>query len=113
MRNDQSRVKRFTNSVTGEVSHHSIVEAFCVRLNCSTNDVDLAPWESGVDATHHCFVSAFNQIFNFGSNFSHHEGLIAVSVKAIFERGDVNVDDVTFLKHSVVGDSMANYFVHR
>jgi uncharacterized protein YoxC len=56
-------------------------------------------------------ISCLNKFPRTFAHLSHTISLVEISVESILEHANINVDDVSFLQRSRVGDSVANYFV--
>ena len=109
-------VKAAPNAVAAEFAHHAAIVALYKLLN---GMADIAQVHAGPDlqyAVPHGLVAQAAQAArgNAGVLFAtHHEHAAGVTVPAIFDHGDVDVENVAFFQRLVAGYAVANLVVDR
>ena len=83
----------------------------CVGFNNPANYIDLSTRANSLDATHHRFTGTLDQkmgLFINGPDFEHRA---CISMHAVVISGDVDIDNVAIFKGTIIGDTVADYFV--
>ena len=97
--------------MSGVVTNNTVVKTMCIGFNDPANHIDLSTRTNSLDAAHHCFTCTFDQkmgLFINGPDFEHRA---SISMHAVVISGDVDIDDVAIFEGTIIGDTVADYFV--
>ena len=100
-------------AVAAKLAHHAKALAFGKLLDGIT---DIAQVDAGThhfDAVPHGLISDSAQTLGGNRNLAHHEHAAGVAVPAVFDDGDVDIDDIALFQRLVIGNAMADLVVDR
>jgi len=106
-------VKLLPDAVAAELAHHRVAGGFGVVLDRVADVAQPRPRAHALDAFPHRLVgdgAQAQRCWGCAANRIHAAG---VAVPAVFDHGDVDVDDVAALERLVVGDAVADHLVDR
>ena len=106
-------MKNLTDAMTAKLADHRKAVAFCKLLNGPPNVTQPSAGLDFDDAVPHGFVGQLAKPLGSNRGFADNEHATGVTMPAIFDHGDVNVDNVALFQGFVVGDAMANLMVDR
>ena len=113
VRYDQSGVESRVHAVTGVVAHDAVAEAFGIGLDHPADDVHLPARTHGPDPAVHGLLGALGEQPGLLGHVAAEVGGAVVAVHPAEEGGDVDLDQVTVLERTGVGDAVADHLVHR
>ncbi len=91
-------VKYLADSVTAVLSYHRITICFRVGLDDVTDIPEGDAWLDDVDGLVEAFLGDSDQFAGMRSNVAHQKHLAGVTVVAILDDGNINVDDIAFFR---------------
>jgi hypothetical protein len=104
-------VKGLTNSVTAKVAHRGKAPGHNVIFNNGSNILVVVAGLHKLTGRNPRVVRCLDQGLGLVVGFSCHEHFTTVSVKAVQVYGNVQIDNVSFLQGSIVGNAVTNHFV--
>ena len=106
-------VKVAANAVAAVLAHHAQAMAFGKGLDGVANVAQVSAFAYLHDAFPHGFIGQVAQPFGRYRHVAHHVHAAGIAVPAVFDDGDVHIDDVAFLQWLVVGNAVAHLMVDR
>ena len=106
-------MKNSANTVTTILAHDGVVVGFAMLLDDVANIAQRDTWFDDL----YCLVQAFlrdtNQALGMIWSLADAKHLAGITVKAILDNGDIDIDDVTgFQDLAVVGDAVTNHVIN-
>jgi len=106
-------VEDLADAVAAVLAHHGEVVGLGVFLD---GVADIAQVNAGfhqLNAQHHAFVADAAQALGENGRLADEEHLAGITVVAVFDDGDVDIDDVAVFQLFITGNAVADLVVHR
>lgn len=104
-------VKGDADSVADELVDHRTFMGSCVFFDRIADMIDRNAWFADRDRAAKAFVGNIDDPFFFLGNFPYGDHFAAIAEVAVHDRGDVDIQDISFLKRAVIRDAVADHFV--
>ena len=104
-------VKALADAVATELAHHAETLAFGKLLDGVAYVAQMDAGFDHLDAMPHGVVGHRAQPFGCDGDIANHEHAAGIAMPAVFDHGDVHVDDIALFQGLVIGNAMADLVV--
>jgi hypothetical protein len=99
-------MKPSPNAMATVFSDHRKPRGFGVLLNRRPDITQMSPWGNGIDSLHEAFLRSGDKPLGKNRGLSDREHAARIPVKAVFNDGDVNIDDIAVFESFRSRDTM-------
>src|SRR6266581_2910930 len=101
------------DSMAAELAHDAVTVAFGMLLDRRADVTEKSPGAHLADAEPHALVSGLAQPLRLNGGFADIVHAAGIAVKAVFNHGDVDIQDVPRLEHALPWNAVADLVVDR
>ena len=106
-------VEDFADAVATVFTHDGKVVGLGVLLDGVADVTEVDAGFDHLDAQFHAFVADAHQSLGENAGLADEEHFAGVAVVAVFDDGDVDIDDVAIFQFFVTGNAVADLMIHR
>jgi len=106
-------VEAAADAVTAVLPYHGVAVGFHVALDGFTNIAKMGAGAYHVDTLPHGLVGNVTQSFSKHRRLPDTEHLAGIAMIAVFDDGDVDIDDVSLLQFLLTRDAVAHLVIYR
>ena len=106
-------VEDLTDAMTAVFSNYRAPLLFGVLLDGVADITEVDSWLDHLDTYAHALIAYSTDSLGLKRRFADQEHFTGVAVVAVFDDGDVDVDDIAVFETSVAGNAVAYLMIHR